>query len=80
MAPTRAIDDLMRERAERDPAFRDSLLREGIDTMQTNDLDTGNAILRDYTKATVGFERHAPKSMIACGSPPAMPVQNPLDA
>ncbi len=36
---------------------RDRLPREGIDNMLTGDIDTGKAILRDYIKATVGFEK-----------------------
>ena len=31
--------------------------REAIDTMLAGDVDTGKAILRDYIKATVGFEK-----------------------
>jgi hypothetical protein len=34
-----------------------SLLREGINIMLTGDVDAGKAILRDYIKATVGFEK-----------------------
>ena len=36
-----------------DPAFAEALLREGIDTMLTGEVDTGKAILRDYIKATI---------------------------
>ena len=39
-----------------DPAFREALLREGIEAMLACDVDTGKLILRDYIKATVGFE------------------------
>jgi hypothetical protein len=39
-----------------DPAFDEALLREG-NTMLAGDVDTGKAILRDYIKATVGFEK-----------------------
>jgi hypothetical protein len=31
--------------------------REGIDTMLIGDVDTGEAILRDYIESTVGFEK-----------------------
>ena len=41
----------------RDPDFAVALLREGIDTMLTGDVDAGKAILRDYIKATVGVEK-----------------------
>ncbi len=58
--------ELVQKRIARDPAFRDALLREGIDTMLTGDIDTGKAILRDYIKATIGFEKLAE----ATGTPP----------
>ena len=40
-----------------DPAFGEALLREGIETMLVGDINTCKAILRDYIKATVGFEK-----------------------
>jgi hypothetical protein len=57
MALTREFKELVQKRIARDPAFRDALLREGIDTMLAGDVDAGKAILRDYIKATVGFEK-----------------------
>ena len=57
MTMTRDFKELVQKRIARDPAFADTLLREGIDTMLTGDVDTGKAILRDYIKATVGFEK-----------------------
>jgi DNA-binding phage protein len=57
MALTRSFKDLVQSRVARDPDFAAALLREGIDTMLTGDLETGKAILRDYIKATVGFEK-----------------------
>ena len=56
MALTRDFKALVQTRIARDPAFGSALLREGIDTMLAGDVDTGKAILRDYIKATVGFE------------------------
>ena len=62
-----------------DPAFGEALLREGIDTMLAGDVDTGKAILRDYIKATVGFEKLAeatgtpPKSLIRMFGPRGNP-------
>ena len=38
-------------------AFGEALLREGVDVMLSGDIDTAKSILRDYIKATVGFER-----------------------
>jgi hypothetical protein len=57
MAVTRSFKDLVQSRVARDPAFAATLLREGIETLLSGDLDTGKAILRDYIKATVGFEK-----------------------
>ena len=66
MPLTRDFKELVRKRIARDPAFRDALLREGIETMLSGDVDTGKAILRDYIKATVGFEKLGE----ATGTPP----------
>jgi hypothetical protein len=56
MAVTRAFKALVQKRIARDPDFRDALLREGIDAMLSGDVEAGKAVLRDYIKATVGFE------------------------
>ena len=66
MALTREFKELVQKRVARDPAFRDALLREGVDTLLAGDVDAGKAILRDYIKATVGFE----KLSEATGTPP----------
>jgi hypothetical protein len=57
MALTRSLKELVQGRTARDPAFGQALLREGIDTMLVGEVDTGKAILRNYIKATVGFEK-----------------------
>ncbi len=57
MTVTRDFKELVQKRIARDPAFADALLREAIDTMLAGDVDTGKAILRDYIKATIGFEK-----------------------
>lgn len=57
MELTRSFKELVQQRVASDPAFGQALLREGIDTMLTGDVETGKAILRDYIKATVGFEK-----------------------
>jgi len=60
------------------------MLREGIDTMLSGDLDTGKAILRDYIKATVGFETLGaatdmpPKSLIRMFGPRGNPQARTL--
>jgi len=72
-----------RDRAARtgveDPSFGHALVREGIDTMLAGDVDAGKAILRDYIKATIGFEKVGeatetpPKSLIRMFRPRGNP-------
>lgn len=57
MAVTKSFKEMVQRRVAADPAFAEALLREGIDTMLAGDVDTGKAVLRDYIKATVGFEK-----------------------
>ena len=69
----------MQRNVAEDPAYAEALLREGIDTMLAGDVDTGKAILRDYIKATVGFEKLGeatdtpPKSLIRMFGPRGNP-------
>ena len=79
MAVTKSFKELVQRRVAKDPDFATALLREGIDTMLTGDVDTGKAILRDYIKATVGFEKLGeatatpPKSLIRMFGPRGNP-------
>ena len=79
MALTRSFKELVQRNVAADPAFGEALLREGIDTMLTGDVDTGKAILRDYIKATIGFEKLGeatgtqPKSLIRTFGPRGNP-------
>lgn len=57
MALTKSFKELMQRRVAKNAAFAENLLREGIDTMLTGDLETGKSILRDYINATLGFEK-----------------------
>ncbi|MDR3474079.1 MAG: transcriptional regulator [Devosia sp.] len=57
MAVTKSFKELVQKRAAADPDFAENLLREGIDIMLGGDVDAGRAVLRDYIKATVGFEK-----------------------
>jgi hypothetical protein len=76
---TGAFDRLVHKRIANKPDFRDGLLREAISTMLSGDIDTGKAILRDYIKATVGFEKLGeatgtpPKSLIRMLGPRGKP-------
>ena len=56
MPLTHAFKDTIRARAQRDPAFRQALLRESVECMLNGDLETGKSVLRDYVNATVGFQ------------------------
>jgi len=66
MAKTKSFRDLVQGRVKSDRKFAEALLREGVDAMLSGDVDTGKTILRDYIKATVGFEELG----AATGSPP----------
>lgn len=57
MPLTRDFKETVRARIERDPKFREELLREGVQCLISGDVDTGKAILRDYINATIGFEK-----------------------
>jgi len=57
VAKTKSFKDLVQGRVKADKKFAEALLREGIDALLSGDVDTGKTILRDYIKATVGFEK-----------------------
>src|SRR5271169_229530 len=79
MSLTRPFKALVQEQVAADPAFAEALLREAIDTMLGGDIETGKAVLRDYIKATVGFEKLGlaigtqPKSLIRMFGPRGNP-------
>jgi len=79
MALTRSFKELVQRHIATDPAFAEALLLEGVETMLCGDLETGKAILRDYIKATVGFEELGeatgtqPKSLIRMFGPRGNP-------
>jgi hypothetical protein len=57
MPLTRDFKETVQSRIQKDPAFGNELLREGVECLLSGDLETGKAILRDYINATVGFEK-----------------------
>lgn len=79
MALTRSFKETVQARVVADRSFREALLQEAIDTMLAGDIDTGKAILRDYIKATVGFEKlgaatgTSPKSLMRMFGPTGNP-------
>jgi len=56
MPLTRDFKQTIQARIKKDPAFRDELLREGVECLLAGELETGKAILRDYINATIGFD------------------------
>jgi hypothetical protein len=66
MAKTQNFRGLVERHIKRDKKFAEALLREGVDAMLSSDVEIGKTILRDYIKATVGFE----KLGAATGAPP----------
>lgn len=90
MPLTHDFKETIRARAQRDPDFRQALLREAVETILNGDLDTGKAVLRDYVNATVGFQNlekrtHIPaKSLMrmlsAKGSPSVASLSSILTA
>ena len=79
MAKSGSFKELVQTRVKKDKKFAEALLREGIDAMLGGDVETGKTILRDYIKATVGFEKLGeatgtqPKSLIRMFGPRGNP-------
>ena len=57
MALTRDFKETIRARVKRDPGFRKALLREGIESFLSGDVETGKIVLRDFINATIGFAK-----------------------
>ncbi len=57
MAKTKSFTKLVQAQIRTDRNFAEAPLREGVDALLGGDVDTGKTILRDYIKATVGFEK-----------------------
>jgi DNA-binding phage protein len=71
--------DLVQEHLAKDPEFKAALLREALDVMLAGDVETGKSVLRNYIKATIGFEELGrsidtqPKSLIRMFGPRGNP-------
>ena len=79
MALTRNFKDTIQARIERDPDFREELLKEGVDCLLSGEVETGKAVLRDYINATIGFDElgslthKSPKSLMRMFGPTGNP-------
>ena len=79
MPLTRDFKATVRARTERDSAFREALLEEGVECLLAGDIETGKSLLRDYINATIGFRQlggltdKSPKSLIRMLGPHGNP-------
>jgi len=79
MALTRNFRESIQARVRRDARFRRELLREGVESLLSGDVETGKTILRDYINATVGFGQlaevtnHSAKSLMRMLGPSGNP-------
>ena len=79
MPLTRDFKVTVRERLQRDPSFREALLKEAVDCLLSGDVETGKSLLRDHVNATIGFIElggltdKSPKSLMRMLSPTGNP-------
>ena len=79
MSLTRDFKETIKARIDRDPAFREELLKEGLERLLSGDVNTGKAVLRDYINATIGFQElgglteKSPKSLMRMFGPNGNP-------
>ena len=79
MSLTRDFKETIQARIERDPSFREELLKEGVECLLSGDVDTGKAGLRNYVNATIGFQElgrlteKSPKSLMRMFAPNGNP-------
>jgi DNA-binding phage protein len=79
MPLSREFNQTIRERAERDPAFRLAMLQDALSALDVGEAFDAKILLRDFINATVGFPalgeatgRH-PKSLMRMFSPKGNP-------
>ena len=82
MALTRDFRETILARAQREPAFRRGLLREGLELINNGEFAVGRAMLRNYINASMGFPELARKTHISSPSLQRMfgPKGNPSAA
>ena len=68
MPLTHDFKETIRARAQRDPDFRQALLREAVECVLNGELATAKAVLRDYVNATVGFQNLEKRTRIPAKS------------
>ena len=84
MALTGDFKETIKARAQRDPVFRKELIKQAIQCIRADDMDTGKAVMRDYINATIGVEKlgnithKSPKSLIQMFEPKGNPQARSL--
>lgn len=79
MPLTREFKETVQARVRRDAAFRKELLREGVQSFLSGEVEAGKSILRDYINATIGFAQlaqatdHSAKSLMRMLGPSGNP-------
>ena len=53
MALTKDFKETIQDRARREAAFRESLLKEAVDALLSGAMETGKIVLRDYLRLRV---------------------------
>jgi hypothetical protein len=61
MTLTRDFKETILARVQRDPKFRNAMLKEGIETLLAGNVDTGKSILRDYIKLPSASSNSVPR-------------------
>lgn len=59
MALTRDFIETVKARADKSPKYRRMMLANAVEHLITDEPDVGRLLLRDYVKATMGFEELA---------------------
>ena len=84
MPLSREFNQTIRERAERDPAFRFAMLQDALKALDTGEAFEAKILLRDFINATLGFPalgeatgRH-PKSLMRMFSSKGNPTLDTL--
>src|SRR5829696_8389096 len=79
MPLSREFNQTIRERAQRDPAFRLAMLQEALTALDMGEAFEAKTLLRDFINATLGFPAlgeatgHHPKSLMRMFSPKGNP-------
>jgi hypothetical protein len=79
MALTRDFRETVKDRADRDPEFRNGLLAEALEAVVRGEIEVAKILLRDYINATEGFEavgravKKSPKSLMRMLGPDGNP-------